>query len=76
MKYTIEIPDDEADFVLQVIRRLSSAIKLTPSESARAAKPQDETEYLMRSRVNRERLLAAMDEVERGQTQPHDLIEP
>ena len=30
----------------------------------------------MRSRANQERLLAAMDEVERGQTQPHDLIEP
>ena len=77
MKYTLEIPDEEADFIIAAIRRLSAAVKLTPARRAKTgAVPADTTEYLMSSRTNRERLLAAMDEVERGQTQPHTLIEP
>ncbi len=70
MKYTIEIPDEDADFVLQVIRRLSSAIKLTPSKSARAAKPQDETEYLLSTPANAARLLESIAELERGEGHP------
>ena len=76
MKYTLEIPDEEAAFITEVIRRLSAAVKLTPARKTKAgAVAADTTDYLMSSRANRERLLAAMDEVERGQTTPHDLLE-
>lgn len=65
MKYTLEVPDQDSEFVLELLRRVTS-VKLTPV--GRKPKPKDETEYLMSTRTNRERLLAAMDEIERGET--------
>jgi hypothetical protein len=78
MKYTIEIPDDEAGTIIEAIRRLSAAIKLTPigRPKASAAKHKDETDYLFRSQKNRARLEAAIEEVEAGESQPHNLLEP
>ena len=37
MKYTLEIPDEEAAFITEVIRRLSAAVKLTPARKTKAA---------------------------------------
>ena len=65
MKYTLEVPDQEAEFVLEFLRRVTS-VKITPAPGTKAAV--DTTEYLMSTRTNRERLLAAMEEVERGET--------
>jgi PHD/YefM family antitoxin component YafN of YafNO toxin-antitoxin module len=65
MKYTLEIPDQDAAFVLELLRRVAS-VKLTPVPGKKVAL--DTTEYLMSTRTNRERLLAAMEEVERGET--------
>jgi len=65
MKVTLEIPDQDAAFVLELLRRVAS-VKITPVPGKKAVL--DTTEYLMSTRTNRERLLAAMEEVERGET--------
>lgn len=68
MKYTLEIPDDEAAFVLEVIRRLSSAIKLTPAEgTSNPAETRNDTEHLMSSPANHARLLASLACIKRGE---------
>ena len=71
MKITLEVPDHKAAFVLELLNSLPFVKTTQP----RAAKPKDDTEYLFRSQKNRERLEAAMQDVERGQTQAHDLLE-
>lgn len=38
-------------------------------------KPQDETEYLMKSLVNKERLLQSIGRIKRGETTQRNLIE-
>jgi PHD/YefM family antitoxin component YafN of YafNO toxin-antitoxin module len=65
MKYTLEVPDQDVAFVVELLRRVTS-VKLTPATGKKTAV--DTTEYLMSTRTNRERLLAAMEEVERGET--------
>ncbi|HEX8426487.1 hypothetical protein [Hymenobacter sp.] len=75
MKYTLEIPDQEVEFVLELLRRVSS-VKLTPVTGSRKKKTQDTTEYLMSTRANRERLLAAMNEIESGETTPREWPQP
>jgi hypothetical protein len=75
MKYTLEIPDQEVEFVLELLRRVSS-VKLTPVTGSRKKKTQDTTEYLMSTRANRERLLAAMNEIESGEITPREWPQP
>ena len=72
MKYTIDIPDQEMDFVLEFLRRVTS-VKLTPVRSK--SKPHNETDYLLSTKANRERLLEAIERLERGEGEQHDLIE-
>ncbi len=73
MKYTLEIPDQEVEFVLELLRRVTS-VKLTPIASSRKKKAQDTTEYLLSTSANRERLLASIERLERGEGVQHDLI--
>ena len=74
MKYTLEIPDQEAEFVLELLRRITS-VKLTPVTSKGKKAAMDTTDYLMSTRTNRERLLASIERLERGEGVQHDLIE-
>lgn len=74
MRYTLEIPDQEAEFVLELLRRITS-VKLTPVTSKGKKATMDTTEYLMSTRTNRERLLASIERLERGEGVQHDLIE-
>ncbi len=74
MKYTLEIPDQEAEFVLELLRRITS-VKLTPVISKGKKATTDTTEYLMSTRTNRERLLASIERLERGEGVQLDLIE-
>ena len=74
MKYTLEIPDQEAEFVLELLRRITS-VKFTPVTSEGKKVAMDTTEYLMSTRTNRERLLASIERLERGEGVQHDLIE-
>lgn len=53
MKYTLEVPDQDAEFVLEFLRRVTS-VKLTPARSKKTV--QDTTEYLLSTHANRERL--------------------
>ncbi len=64
MKYTLEIPDQDAEFVLELLRRVTSA-KLTPI-GRKPKQPKDETEYLLSTTANRERLLASIERLERS----------
>jgi hypothetical protein len=72
MKYTLEIPDQDAEFVLEFLRRVTS-VKLTPL--GHKAKPKDETEYLLSNSANAKALLDSIERLGRGEGQVHDLIE-
>ena len=76
MKVTLEFPDSDAEFVLELLRRLP---RLTV-RPVRQSKPKpaemdkvDETTFLLRHPTNAKRLLAAMERSERGEYQVHDL---
>lgn len=56
MKYTLEVPDQDAEFVLEFLWRVTS-VKLTPARTKKAT--QDTTGYLLSTQANREHLLAA-----------------
>jgi PHD/YefM family antitoxin component YafN of YafNO toxin-antitoxin module len=71
MKYTLEIPDQEAEFVLELLRRVTS-VKLTPIRS-KAAK-QDTTEYLLSNPANARELMESIAQARRGEVVSHDLL--
>ena len=71
MKYTLEIPDQEAEFVLEFLRRVTS-VKLTPVRGKGAK--QDTTAYLLGNPVNARELLESIEQIRRGQAEPHDLL--
>ena len=68
MKYTLEVPDQDAGFVLEFLRRVTS-VKLTPV-GRRAGKPagMDETEYLLSNPANAEHLRRSIEQLRRGET--------
>ncbi|WP_310390976.1 hypothetical protein [Hymenobacter sp.] len=72
MKITLEIPDNKAAFMMELLQSLPF-VKATPARTK--IKPQDETEYLLSTKANRERLLGAIERLERGKGQQHDLID-
>ena len=72
MKITLEIPDDKAAFMLELLQSLPF-VKTTPARAK--AKPQDETEYLLSNPANAKALLDAIGRLERGEGVQHDLIE-
>ncbi len=71
MKYTLEIPDQDAEFVLEFLRRVTS-VKLTPARSKKTV--QDTTDYLLSTHANRERLLASIERLERSTGQPQSPV--
>jgi hypothetical protein len=73
MKITLEIPDNKAAFMMELLQSLPF-VKATPARTK--AKPQDETEYLLSSPANAKALLAAIERTRNGQVVEHDLIEP
>ena len=72
MKITLEVPDNKAAFMMELLQSLPF-VKATPAR--RKATPQDETEYLLSTKANRERLLGAIERLERGEGQQHDLMD-
>ena len=75
MKYTLEIPDEEAAFITEVIRRLSAAVKLTPARKTKAAAATpDDTAHLMRSPTNHARLSASLKRIKRGEYSERALL--
>ena len=71
MKITLEFPDEKAAFIMELLNSFSY-LKAKPLE--RKTKPKDETEYLLSSPANAKALLAAIERLERGEGQEHDLI--
>ena len=72
MKCTLEIPDQDADFVLELLRRVTS-VKLTPI--GRKPKPKDETEYLLNNPANARELRESIAQIRQGQTVSYKLEE-
>jgi len=72
MKITLEVPDNKAAFMMELLQSLPF-VKATPVRAK--ARPQDETEYLMSTKANRERLLGAIERLERGEGIQHDLLD-
>ena len=74
MKVGLEFPDEKAAFVMELLNSLPC---LKEKPLGRKAKPKDETEYLLSSPAdaNAKALLAAIERLERGEGQEHDLIE-
>ncbi|AMR27326.1 hypothetical protein A0257_09615 [Hymenobacter psoromatis] len=70
MKITLEIPDNRADFLLELLRSLPF-VKLRV-QAAKAA-PSDETAHLLSSPTNAARLYDALDRDRRGQRETHEL---
>ena len=71
MKYTLEIPDQEAEFVLEFLRRVT-AVKLTPVRSKTAKR--DTTEYLLSNPANARELMESIAQARRGEVVNHDLL--
>lgn len=76
MIFTLEVPDQKQEFIQELLQAFSY-VKLTPETKPAKTKKrkQDTTEYLTSTRANRERLLASIERLERGEGVPHDLIE-
>lgn len=80
MKLTLDIPDDKAAFVLELLAHLpyikTSRAKPTPRRPTSSAAPlQDMTDYLLASPANREHLLASIAEADRGEYFQRDLLD-
>lgn len=71
MRYTIDIPDQEMDFVLEFLRRVTS-VKLTPVRSKGVE--QDTTEYLLGNPANARELKESIAQAKQGDVVNHDLL--
>ena len=70
MRITLEVPDNHAGFLLELLRNLPF-VKLR-GQAAKTAPP-DETEYLLASPANAARLAAALARDYRGERETHEL---
>lgn len=68
MKYTLEVSDQDAGFVLEFLRRVTS-VKLTPLRR-RAVKSveMDTTEYLLSNPANAAFIRESREQLRRGET--------
>lgn len=70
MKISLEIPDNMfADF-MEKLREIPYVQKARPTRS----KAQDATQYLESNPANQARVLAAIEQLESGQYERHDLL--
>ncbi len=67
MKITLEVPDNKAAFMMELLQSLPF-VKATPARTK--AKPQDETDYLLSNPANARELLASIEQIRQGQTVP------
>jgi len=73
MEYTLTVPDQKQEFIQELLQAFSY-VKLTP-KTKQPRKKLDETEYLLSTKANREQLLAAIERLESGKFEVHNLIE-
>ena len=74
MEYILEVPDQKQEFIKELLQAFSY-VKLTPTTKPARKRKQDTTEYLLSTHANRERLLASIERLERGEGVQHDLVE-
>ena len=74
MEYILKVPDQEQEFIQRLLQAFSF-VELIPTTKPARKRKQDTTEYLLSTRANRERLLASIERLERGEGIQHDLIE-
>lgn len=72
MKVALEFPDEKASFVMELLNSLPY-MKARPI--TRKAKYKDDTEHLPSNPANAKVLLDAIERLERGEGQVHDLVE-
>lgn len=70
MKVALEFPDEKAAFVMELLHSLPY-MKARPVRS----KTTDATQHLERNPANQARVLAAIERLENGQGEVHDLID-
>ena len=71
MKYTLEIPDQETEFVLEFLRRVTS-VKITPVRDK--VTNQDTTAYLLSDPANARELMESIAQARRGEVSNHVLL--
>ncbi|MEJ7663967.1 MAG: hypothetical protein WKG07_32770 [Hymenobacter sp.] len=71
MKVALEFPDEKAAFVMDLLNSLPYRKARTVG---RKAQPQDATQYLESNPTNKARVLAAIERLENGQYEVHDLL--
>jgi hypothetical protein len=72
MKITLEIPDNKAAFMMELLQSLPF-VKATPARTK--SKAQDETEYLLSNPANAKALRDSIERLESGKGIQHDLID-
>ena len=72
MKITLEVPDNKAAFMMELLQSLPF-VKATLARTK--AKPQDETEYLLSNSANARVLKDAIERLESGKGVQHDLLD-
>jgi hypothetical protein len=71
MKITLEIPDNMLSAFMELLQGVPYVKKAKPV----APKAMDATQYLESNPTNHARVLAAIERLENGQHEVHDLIE-
>lgn len=71
MKIVLEVPENKAAFVLELLENLSF-IEARPEVDEAAS---GTTDYLLSSPANRDRLMAALERYNRGEVEHHELLE-
>ncbi|MBC8085178.1 MAG: hypothetical protein H7Z21_18430 [Hymenobacter sp.] len=73
MKYTLEIPEYEASFVLEFLRRVTS-VKVTPVPGPSLVTEQDTTDYLLGNPANARKLRESIDQARRDEVLDRPLL--
>ncbi|TDN39932.1 hypothetical protein E4631_05815 [Hymenobacter sp. UV11] len=71
MKVALEFPDEKAAFVMELLNSLPYMKARTIS---RKVPPQDATQHLESNPANKARVLAAIEQLENGQYEIHELL--
>lgn len=72
MRITFEVPDNRAEFILELLRNLPFVKNPRPKRAPKAAQ-MDTTEYLLASPANAEHLRQSLEQLRRGETVQVDI---
>ena len=72
MEYILKVPDQKREFIQELLQAFAY-VELTP-RPAKSQQKQDATEYLESNPANQARVLTAIEQLESGQYEVHDLL--